>query len=266
MTLVLPSSLLGCTASLPSSGIGITLLLDSYIAAASLYIVAKKFRFLQNRAAEDLSSNESVSPSLSLVNPFVSFGILSLPPPHRKVVNMRLTVATVLALAYATAVFASPMTRLQNRQNGDDDDDDDGPSNTGNSTGGGNAGDDDRDDAVLFSPANLTTVVPGSTFNFTYLCDDDDCSSVRVALIQYIEVRNVIFLFHAPFTSDAACMCRSPLACPLRLATAEEWLLLSSPFLLTSQQVNTVSPREKGSFLSRKAYARTGDSNWRTGE
>lgn len=103
---------------------------------------------------------------------------------------MRLTPATVLALAYATAVLASPMKRLQVRQNGDDDDDDDGPGNTGNSTGPSNVSDNDSDDAVLFSPANLTTVAAGSTFNFTYLCDDDDCSSVRVALIQYLEVRN----------------------------------------------------------------------------
>lgn len=98
---------------------------------------------------------------------------------------MRITVASALALAYATAVLASPMKRLQVRQNGDDDDDD-GSSTGGNSTS--NNGDDDADDAVLYSPANLTTVNAGSTFNFSYLCDDDDCSSVRVALIQYIEV------------------------------------------------------------------------------
>jgi len=103
---------------------------------------------------------------------------------------MRLTAATALALAYATAVLASPMKRLQVRQNGDDDDDD-GPS-TGTGGNSTNTSDDDNDDAVLYSPANLTTVNPGSTFNFTYLCDDDDCSSVRVALIQYIEVSLVI--------------------------------------------------------------------------
>lgn len=112
--------------------------------------------------------------------------------------TMRITVASALALAYATAVLASPMKRLQVRQNGDDDDDD-GPSTGGNSTS--NNGDDDADDAVLYSPANLTTVNPGSTFNFSYLCDDDDCSSVRVALIQYIEVSRSMYSAYKLFFS-----------------------------------------------------------------
>jgi hypothetical protein len=106
---------------------------------------------------------------------------------------MRLTVATALALTYGTIVLASPMKHLQDRQNnGDDDNDDDNDDDGPNIGAGGNStntgGDGDRDDAVIYSPANLTTLNPGSTFNFTYLCDDADCRSVRVALIQYIEV------------------------------------------------------------------------------
>ncbi len=46
----------------------------------------------------------------------------------------------------------------------------------------------DDDDGVIFSPANGSTIETGSTFNFTYLCDDDDTTSVDVALIQYIRV------------------------------------------------------------------------------
>lgn len=134
---------------------------------------------------------------------------------------MRVTTATLLAMAYATAVLASPMKRLKIRQdddgNGDDDADD------GGSGRGSNVSDDDSDDAVLYSPANLTTLNPGSTFNFTYLCDDDDCSSVRVALIQYIEVRllccpSVAFGVLKRFS----CTRRSPLAFPLPRATVVE--------------------------------------------
>lgn len=48
--------------------------------------------------------------------------------------------------------------------------------------------DDSPDDAVLYSPANGTSIQPGQTFNFTYLADDDDTVAVRLALTQVVTV------------------------------------------------------------------------------
>lgn len=80
---------------------------------------------------------------------------------------MKFALGTSLTLGFAAAsALASPLVKLQGRQQQQD-----------------------PDDAVLYSPANLTQLNPGATFNFTYLCDDDDTDIVRVALIQYIEVR-----------------------------------------------------------------------------
>lgn len=58
---------------------------------------------------------------------------------------------------------------------------------------------DNDDDGVIFSPANATTYSPGSTFNFTYLTDDDSTTSVDVALIRYIRVGLVAAAGIMPF-------------------------------------------------------------------
>jgi hypothetical protein len=78
---------------------------------------------------------------------------------------MRFSTAVLTGL-FASTVLAAP--HLVVRQSNDDND--------------------TPDDAVLYSPANGTSVVPGQTFNFTYLADDDNTAAVRLALTQVITV------------------------------------------------------------------------------